>query len=222
MLDRSREALIQSPFKTVLSIYWCFILTMGLVLNVTEGRAAANLHVYAAIRPLVVLQAIGVIAMVALISVFLWKAGGVFRWSWWNLVGKGKDQPGESPNINLIPFQIKYFGLIFGLLFLLNLPYLANIEEKFFREGTGDWFDGTLRSLAFGLAHSLLAGVPIAAGIAISFAGLAFTHFYFEGGVSESTLYHTTYNLVIISVVLLGVVLKHFVESPETEEQEAI
>jgi hypothetical protein len=207
---------------TVLSIYWCFILTMGLVLNITEGQAAANLHVYAAIRPLVILQAVGVIAVVVVVAALLWNIGGAFRWSWWNLAGKGKDNPEESPNINLLPFRIKYFGLFFGLLFLMNLPYLANIEEKIFREGTGDWFDGTLRSLAFGLVHSLLAGVPIAFGIAISFAGLAFTHFYFEGGISESTLYHTTYNLIIVSVILFGVVLKHFTESSEIEEQEAI
>lgn len=222
MLDRGREAFYKSPVKTLLSIYWCFFLTMGLVLNVTDGQAAANLHVYAAIRPLVVLQALGLLAVVGFIAVSLWRVGGVFRWSWWNLVGKGKNSQGESPNINLIPFRIKYFGVVFGLLFLLNLPYLANFEEKIFRQGTGDWFDGTLRSVAFGLAHSLLAGVPIAAGVAISFAGLAFTHFYFEGGISESTLYHTTYNLIIVSVLLLSVVASHFAGPKETEDQEAI
>ncbi len=222
MPDRTEDDLGENPMKSVLYFVWCLFLTLSLVLNITEGQVAANLHIYADIRPLVLLQAFGVLAVVLLVAAFLWKAGGLFRWSWWNLVGKGKDNPGESPNINVVPFQIKYFGVAFGLLFLLNLPYLASIEEKIFREGTGDWWDGTLRSLAFGLVHSLLAGVPIAAGIAISFAGLAFTHFYFEGGVSESTLYHTTYNLIIVSVILIGVVVKHFTDLSETEEQEAI
>ncbi len=82
------------------------------------------------------------------------------------------------------------------------------IEEKWFRLGTQNWFEGLYMSLFFGIVHCLV-GIPIAAGLAITFAGLWFTHQYFIGGIELSALHHTTYNLVAVSILFIILILKH-------------
>ncbi len=85
------------------------------------------------------------------------------------------------------------------------------IEEVVFRQGTSSWFDGLIRSLLFGIAHCLV-GVPIGTGIAIAVPGIWFTSQYFLGGVELSALHHTTYNLIILSMLLLSLVIKHIID----------
>ena len=109
---------------------------------------------------------------------------------------------------------MKYFGLAFLVLLAVNLPRYAHMEEEWFREGTISWEQGLLMSALFGLAHCLV-GVPIGAGLAISVAGLWFTHQYFVGGVELSTIHHATYNLILVSILFLFLTLKHIVELTE-------
>ena len=92
------------------------------------------------------------------------------------------------------------------------------IEEKWFRLGTESWQQGLYLSFLFGMVHCLV-GIPVAAGMVISIAGLWFTHQYFIGGVELSALHHTTYNLIIFSVLFLGLVGKHISELRESKTE---
>lgn len=64
----------------------------------------------------------------------------------------------------------------------LLLPWLAYVEEELFRAGLEDasWTRVLLASLTFGLVHLVML-VPIAAGLAISVAGFAYTVAYRHG-----------------------------------------
>jgi hypothetical protein len=128
----------------------------------------------------------------------------VMGWSWLQLLA----QPGEKEQGgNLIvsgAIRFPLFGLLFLVLFLINVPRLARYEEDQFRRGTKGWKQGALRSLHFGLVHCLI-GVPIGAGLALGIGGLWFTYQYFKGGVRRSTMYHSVYNMILL--VLLFVFL---------------
>lgn len=117
----------------------------------------------------------------------------------------------NGTNVHLIPLQIKYFGLFFAVLLCLNLPSLALAEEKIFRNGTTGWIQGIAFSFIFGIVHCIV-GVPIAAGLAISLAGLWYTHQYFVGGIELSALHHTTFNLILILILFSLLIFKHLAE----------
>lgn len=117
----------------------------------------------------------------------------------------------EDGNINLMGTNIKYVGVIICLLLLTGLPRWAAMEEGWFRQGTINWWDGIIRSLAFGFVH-MLVGVPVVGAIAISVVGLFFTHMYFVGGVDLSSQAHFQYNLILVSLLLLAAIAKSFVK----------
>lgn len=115
----------------------------------------------------------------------------------------------EGGNINLMGTNIKYVGVVVCLLLLTALPRFAATEEQWFRQGTVDWWDGIVRSLVFGFAH-MLVGVPVVGAIAISAVGLFLTQMYFVGGVELSSQAHFQYNLILVSLLLLGAIVKSF------------
>jgi membrane protease YdiL (CAAX protease family) len=78
-------------------------------------------------------------------------------------------------------------------LIIANLPILAYLEELLFRNGTQSWEEGLWRSVAFGLYHYVV-GLPFAAIIVTTIAGLALTLVYFVGGFDETVRYHLAYN----------------------------
>lgn len=113
------------------------------------------------------------------------------------------EMPGEhNTGTNMVAGGIKipYFGLIFGLLLLINLPRLARREEEWFRRGTRDWKEAIPRSIKFGLLH-LVVGVPIAAAIGLMGTGMFYTYRYFRGGVRDATLHHAVTNTIAILAV---------------------
>jgi hypothetical protein len=115
----------------------------------------------------------------------------------------------EGTNIAFLGTDIKFVGIVICLLLLTGIPRWAGYEEDIFRLGTTDWWDGILRSIIFGFVH-MLVGVPVAGALALSLVGMFFTHMYFVGGVELSTQAHFQYNLIIVSLALLGAVLKSF------------
>lgn len=117
-------------------------------------------------------------------------------------------------------------GIVGFLVMLLALfPWLAYVEELVFREGMERF--GTLRrlwtALRFGLVHLVML-VPVAAAIAISVAGLWYGSVYLRafgtaGGdpaepaaaraeaVLAATVWHTTFNSMIVLAALGGMAL---------------
>lgn len=138
----------------------------------------------------------------------------VFKWSIMRLFTKPDSELHDGANLNVAPARIRFVGPFFILLLAANMPRLAWMEEELFRDGTESWTSGLVRSLVFGLVHCLV-GVPIGAGFALSLGGLAFTYFYFQGGVDLAATYHTFYNLIVVAVLLLSVCVSHF-EKTET------
>lgn len=112
-------------------------------------------------------------------------------------------------NISLIGIDIKYIGIVMCLLLLTVIPRAAEMEEEWFRQGTTDWMDAIVRSLAFGFVH-MVVGVPVFGAIVISGAGLFFSYMYFLGGIELSTQAHFQYNMILITVLLLFVTVKSF------------
>ncbi len=184
------------------------LLTWQFVRGLMQGGFQASLAHIKQIRPRMIVQNTLLVAVTFLTAFGLLKLFPFLNLSWVYLI-PGND--GQPVNIGLAPLRIKYFGILFLLLFALNIPRLAYAEEMTYRRGTKDWRDGLARSLRFGLAHCVV-GVPVYAGLALSISGLWYTYQYFRGGVPTSTLHHATYNLVIVTVLfftLLFVPLGH-------------
>lgn len=204
----------------ILKFFWCTIMMLSTGASFFDGTAKKGLAVFSQISLWMVAQNLLILMAVGFTYYGLVKLLPILKWSLSSLFTGDGDSNGK--NINLIPMEVKYFGLIFGVLLIFNLPSLAMTEEKWFRLGTQDWLQGLYLSLLFGMVHCLV-GVPIATGLAISIGGLWFTHQYFIGGVNLSALHHTTYNLIVISLLLLILTLKHiFTEKEEEEEAVAV
>jgi hypothetical protein len=210
MYDQELYRKNRNPFFSFLKIWWCSWLTISMVGDLaSDGQLWKNLGIIAQIRPTMILQNIIVIIFVVSIAIGLMLIHPIFKWSWFCLFKpKGGRKEIEGANIVAIPAQVKWFGIFFTIILLLNLPYFAKFEEGVFREGTDNWREGIVWSIYFGMLHCYV-GVPIGAGMALSIGGLWFTHQYFIGGTELSTLHHTTYNLIIISLLLVGLVFRH-------------
>ena len=151
----------------------------------------------------------------------------VLNWSLLTLVGL------ENGNIAAAGFEVGLvFALPYTLLLLAVLPTLALVEEAWFRRGTRGWRDGLVRSLLFGLVHTLV-GVPFGVALlGLSSVGLLFTAVYLRAarrlppggtsttvfpverlgktardrqGMDASARLHLAYNVAVLLVV--GLVL---------------
>jgi hypothetical protein len=189
-------------FRTVLSFMWAALLTLLLIAETMSGKMAANMAVFTNITPLMLLQNFGIIVLVGLAVAALWTIKPL-RFSWMSLFNGGQE---GGDNINVTPFRIPWLGVLFGVLFFLNLPTFALWEERMFRLGVVDWSDAVWWAFIFGMVHCLV-GVPLAAGVALTIPGLWFHYQCFEGGVVLSTAHHTAYNAIIASVMILVAVI---------------
>lgn len=207
--------MFQETLKRALKLWWCVMLTFSLSSTLFDGTLQKNLAVMAKINLWIVLQNFGIVLVVVSAFAGLFESHPFFKWSWFSLFNRNEERADSGrptgTNINLMPTQVKYFGLLFVLLLAVNLPSLAMIEEKMFRAGTSGWLMGLYMSFLFGIVHCFV-GVPIGAGLAITLAGLWFTHQYFMGGVELSALHHTTYNLILICILFLSLISKHIAE----------
>lgn len=193
------------------------VYVMGsLLLTAWQSRDGAHLRLYRMIRPGIVIQSLVILACVGITILTLYSLNNpVLNFSWYGFLlqhsggapaGGGADtgttDTGPAGNIILGPLQYPWLIAPFIGLLVFLLPRLANIEERIFRQGTRDWRQGLLRSLLFGLAH-MPVGVPLSAALGLSLGGMWFTYQYFRGGVTRSTIYHLTYNLVAVGLVLM-------------------
>jgi len=207
--------------KQALKIWWCCFCTFMLVIGLTESFWE-NIIGLLDITGWMLLKNLFVILVFVLVAVSLYKLCPILRWSWICLFkDKEESEDGEKEmnggNIWLFPARVKYFGLFFILLFILNLPQFALAEEEWFREGIQNWREGILMSVLFGMIHCLV-GVPLAIGLALIISGMWFTHQYFIGGIELSTLHHTSYNLIVLSVLFLILLAEQFFKPRDKKE----
>jgi hypothetical protein len=121
--------------------------------------------------------------------------------------------------------QALTWGTVAFLVGLLTLfPWLAYVEERVFREGLerADRPHRLWAALRFGLAHLIML-VPVAAALAIGIAGLWYGRVYVRAfqraardetitpdqarsrAVLESTVWHTTFNSLLVVLLIAGV-----------------
>ncbi len=214
-------------FQYAVLIYFS---TSFIATTIEGGGLKKVLGIYRQVRISIILKDILVLASVVGVS-FVLLLIPPLQWSWFSLLHS------QSTNIAVASATIYGWGLLFLAIFIVAIPILSGMEEEFFRLGTitwlpvrqveitgGDAFErlkwriilsgGIVRSLLFGLAHCLM-GVPIGVGLALSVGGLWFTHQYFKGGkgetgVERSTVYHTTYNLIIATLLVVVGILTLF------------
>ena len=138
-------------------------------------------------------------------------------WGWWTaLGGQGNPITGTTDRTSgtvwewLIP-------LVFLLLVTPALPLFAMAEERMFRQGAEGWtrWHRVRRTIEFGLIHAVI-GIPIGVALALAVGGASFMWAYLREfrrtgdqarAVLESTAAHTTYNAIILGVVLVTVVV---------------
>ncbi|XKH58483.1 hypothetical protein LG293_17835 (plasmid) [Citricoccus nitrophenolicus] len=99
-------------------------------------------------------------------------------WGWWSaLGGESNVVLGQTASATASPvgFALKALGVAVPAIVLVLVPLLALGEERTFRSGTGHypWWRVLASSMGFGLAH-LVVGIPVAAGLALTIAGVAF------------------------------------------------
>lgn len=123
--------------------------------------------------------------------------------------------------------QLVTIGTVgFLLLLLVMFPWLAYVEERVFREGLerAPLTREVLAALRFGLSHLVML-IPVAAALAIAVAGFFYGRVYRRAfaraaadeltpierartdGVLASTVWHTTFNSLIVVTFLVLVVL---------------
>jgi hypothetical protein len=122
--------------------------------------------------------AIGHIVGVVAIMMLLLQATPILGAGWWMLLGgTGNVALGQTGHTGG-SWQI--FGLVVPLWIFLLVPLLAHGEEMSFRYGSERNSKGRIlrRQIVFGLGHSIVAGVPIAAGVALIGSGLLYQLVY--------------------------------------------
>lgn len=157
------------------------------------GRLAVSAAMFKRLRPVMFVTSLPVIAATIATAVLLFQVPWL-QWGWYALVSGG-----QQGNVMISALSgTAWLFLPFLALLALAMPHLVHGEEVSFREGTVTWAQGIRRSIGFGLMH-LTAGVPIAAGLALTIAGLWYTHQYMRGGLDRSTSYHLAWNLIVMT-----------------------
>lgn len=200
-------------FTGLLKVLWVALSFILLGALLASGSITRNLLIVASATPLMLLQNIGVIAITITVAVLLAQIKPL-QFSWLSLL------PGdqEATNAHVAPIHIPWWGVFYGLLLLLNVPSLALAEEQVFRLGVVEWTAACKWALIFGLVHCIV-GVPLCAGLALAIPGLWFHYQCFQGGITLSTAHHTVYNLIILTPMLIGAVLRSFGSGPDKKNR---
>lgn len=199
--------------KTVLAVL--AVISTGHILFSHRFKLWQSLSVYKNIRPAIFIQCFALLILtVALWSALEWIAPFT-KYGWMSLFYTNGGNAGIQPITDLsksgVPL-LRVVPIIFMAAFIVIIPIAAELEERFFREGISEWPAIFRKSVVFGLWHCIV-GVPLAVGIALSLPGLFYAWKYkraseasgsTEIGIQESTLYHSTYNLIIAVIISVG------------------
>lgn len=134
-------------------------------------------------------------------------------WGWWTLLGGSGNPVFGSSDATVGTVWEWIIPLVFMCLLLPALPLFALAEERIFREGAEQWSTQrrVLKVLQFGLVHALI-GIPVGAALTLSLGGAWFMRVYLarfratgsrREATLESTRAHTTYNGIIVTLVLV-------------------
>lgn len=162
----------------------------------------------------------GVFLLVLASIYFLKNQHPVLRFGWMEMFGAG------TGNMSVAPFAeaagssnyfVRVLAFIFMMVLLAYLPFIAHLEEKWFRNGHYRWSGIIAQSIWFGLIHCLV-GVSLGVGIVIIGVGLFLACKYRKTYLREieihgcksharkeallvSTTYHTFYNTIAVLTI---------------------
>lgn len=170
-------------------------------------------------------ECLGIVTLTIAAAIALWQVPGL-NYGWinyffgggGNMLIKPITEGSDSTSISIRLMVPMFF---FALAFVL--PFLARSEERSFRKGHDEWGSIAKQSVKFGLVHCLV-GVPLAAGIALIISGLFYGLKYkraFDRNVATmsysraedeavivSTTYHTMYNMIVVTLLLVVALAK--------------
>ncbi|EME19791.1 hypothetical protein G419_12856 [Rhodococcus triatomae BKS 15-14] len=150
----------------------------GIRLTRDPARRAEYVATISAIRWWMVPAAVLHLTVVVCTYAALTALFPLLGWGWWRLFGGvGNVALGQTGEQGL---GWSIVGFAIPVVVTALVPVLAFNEEVAFRDGSNleSWQSGLLRQARFGLAHSLFAGVPIAAGLALILSGLYYRRIY--------------------------------------------
>ena len=132
------------------------------------------------------------------------------KFSWISFISDG-----QSQNLVTSPMTSGYVPLviIFWVLMVFSLPYLAKMEEIMFREGVIDLGDRIKKSIIFGMIHMVM-GIPLFVAMLLCITGFIFSIRYCkvygvlggEEALLASTSLHMKYNFILITIGCLSVI----------------
>jgi len=176
-------------------------------------------------RPGMFIQVFVLIIIVFTTAVFLSKHVPYLHYGWMNLILKNGGNIVTGPVLSIAHSEygvLRILPPVFLFVFLLSIPFLANGEEKIFRKGYHTRGKMIRQSVRSGLVH-LVAGIPLAVGIALIIPGLFFAYKYHytytklaqimekkdasHEAVLVSTAYHTLMNSILIVYLIVLTIL---------------
>lgn len=193
-----------SLLQTVFSVVFIALLTYSAVTFFQFSRVDAATRAFSnQIRALLTGRNIALVTaeaagMLILIRILVHLTQRFDRgWLAWKLFKK---------NIQFLPLEHSFLRYPFIVVFLLNMPFIAGVEEFLFRHGLGLWptitvFDIAWRSLAFGLVHCI-SGNSVRMGLILSLFGFWLSHQYLAGGLALATLSHCIFDFLLFTLIL--------------------
>lgn len=166
-------------------------------------------------------QAFGVLLAVVAVGFALYTYVPVLKYGWLNLFFD------NGGNLFIRPIQdgsksssefIRFLPVLFFVVLMVVLPFMAKTEEEMFRKGHDEWKDIVWQSVKFGLVHCFV-GIPLAFGIALILTGLFYGQKYKRSldrnvrtlgysnaqdeAVMASTTAHTMCNTIVVTLLLV-------------------
>ncbi len=168
-------------------------------------------------------ECLGVLTLMIVVGAALWQIPGL-KYGWYNLFSSkggnilfGPILEGSESTSVLIRLIVPLFFIVLAFV----LPFWSQREEKMFRRGYSKWSSIVRQSIKFGFIHCLV-GVPLAFGFLLIIPGLFFGlkykrafernvrnmvaidyHRAMDEAVMSSTTYHTMYNMILVTIILL-------------------
>jgi hypothetical protein len=159
------------------AVLGALLLTASLLIRRADDRRVYAATV-AALRWWMLPLAVVHVAIVGAVILLLMNVLPLLRFGWWHLFGGiGNIALGQTSHPGLL-WRIVALGLPSVLMVLV--PVLAYREEQIFRHGSETRTRAACAraQMVFGLAHSLVAGVPLAAGVALILSGCLYQVVY--------------------------------------------
>ncbi len=228
--------MLQTIVMCVLAV--AAVANIGAVLWTERHRYGFFWHVWSRVRLGMVVSTFCVLTLTIIVALLLMKVPGLhYGWMhlFYSKGGNVMIEPALAGSKSSVGW-VRWLPVLFIAVFIFCIPFLARLEEEIFRARRVEWRPILIMSLAFGLIHCVV-GIPIAFGLALSLAGLFYAYQYRraatrfidgaikraatapislaeageganEEGLMVATAYHTVWNTIACSILLIGSIVQ--------------